>query len=62
MLEEDAIPSADRHLCISEYVIGKTNAGRGIEEIPRHATVRRAIETATNDPVKDIAGARNKRA
>ena len=44
---------------IAEHVVGKANAGRRIEKMPGHATIRHAIEPALDQAVKDIPCSRH---
>ena len=42
MLVEDAVAASYRGLAVAIHIIGKTNAGRGIEQLSLHATDRNA--------------------
>src|SRR6266849_4564503 len=49
VLEEDAVPAADCSLAISPWVIRKTDAGSGIEQVTFHAAHRNTGSHAALD-------------
>src|SRR5271170_3539736 len=60
VFEVDPKATADRKFPVAKDVISKAETGCGIEEVTRHATGRDTVETATDDAVEDVSGARYK--
>src|SRR5580693_5960894 len=61
VLEKDSVSSANRHLAVATGIPGKSQAGRGIEQVTAQTTAGYAARAALHHAIERIAGSWNER-